>query len=444
VDALLDLAEPWLYVLVFVLAAAEGAALVGLVLPGESSMLLAGVVVYQGNADAFAVYACGIVGAILGDSIGYWVGLRFGPKLRASRFGSKVGEARWERAGAYLRERGGRAVFFGRFAGFLRTLVPPVAGQAGMPYRRFLAFNAPAATLWSAVFISLGLAAGGSWATVEQWSGRASAFVAILLIAIVSSILLARWLAGHKATALALWKRALEVPAIRSMRRRFARQIAFIERRLDPRERFGLYFSAGAVAALVAGAALAGLLDALREGDELGRIDRSVATFARENRSETIDGVAAAVTGVMNSVSFTITAAIASLITWRLSGRVFWLLEGVAVVVGAAFLDDVVRWGLDAANLHPVTHFPSGDILAAVAAIGLGVYIAARQRGWRPAVWVGAAGAVLVSVLALAYAYDGVLASALVGGILLGALWLAVCGAGVAQLALSARPRPSA
>ncbi len=148
-------------------------------------MLLGGVVVYQGNANAWLIYAGGVAGAIIGDSIGYWAGRRFGARLRASRLGQKVGSERWERAGTYLRERGGRAVFIGRFAGFLRTLVPPVAGQAGMPYRRFVAFNAPAAALWAIVFISLGLAAGSSWHTVERWSGRASVFVAVLVIAIV-------------------------------------------------------------------------------------------------------------------------------------------------------------------------------------------------------------------------------------------------------------------
>lgn len=442
-DALLDLTEPWLYVLVFVLAAAEGAALVGLVLPGETSMLLAGVVVYQGNASGPLVFACAIVGAVAGDSVGYWIGRRFGPRLRASRLGRKVGDARWERAGAYLRTRGGRAVFVGRFAGFLRTLVPPVAGQAHMPYRRFFAFNAPAAALWAATFVSLGIAAGSSWHTVDRWSGRASAFLAALVVAVVVSVLVARWLAGHKATAVALWRNLLDAPAVRSVRRRFVTQIAFVKRRLDPGERFGLYFSLGAVAALASAAALAGLLDALREGDELGRIDRSVASFAREHRSETIDRVVSAVTGVLNSVSLTIAAGVASVATWRLSGRVFWVLEGIAVVLGAAFLDDFVRWVLDVVNLHPATQFPSGDAVAAVAFTGLGVYIAARTSGWRPAVWVGGAGSVLISVLTLAYAYEGVLASALLGGTLLGALWLAVCGASVAQLAAAGGPRPS-
>jgi undecaprenyl-diphosphatase len=437
VENLLQLAEPWLYILVFLLAAAEGAALVGLVLPGESSMLLAGVVVYQGNANGVLVFACGILGAVIGDSVGYWVGRRFGRRLRASRLGRRVGEERWERARSYLSTRGGRAVFFGRFAGFLRTLVPPVAGQAEMPYRRFIAFNAPAASLWATSFISLGVAAGGSWHTIDQWAGRASAFVAVLVIAVVFAVLTARWLWGHREKAVELWARVLDVALIRRARRRLARQIAFVKRRFDPGERFGLYFSIGALAALFTGVALAEVLDALHEGDELGRLDRSVAVFALENRSPSIDSVANVVTGALNSVSLTILAAVAAVATWRSSRRAIWLVEGAAVVAGAAFLDDLVRFSLEITNLDPNGHFPSGDALAAVVLVGLGVYIAMWTSGWRTAVFIGGAGAVLVVVVVVAYAYEGVLVSALAGGALLGLLWLAVCGASIAQLAVA-------
>jgi membrane protein DedA with SNARE-associated domain len=432
-DALLELAEPWLYILVFLLAAAEGAILIGLVLPGESSMLLAGVIVYQGDANAALIYGCGIAGAVIGDSVGFWIGRRFGRRLRSSRLGRKVGEERWERARAYLRDRGGRAVFFGRFAGFLRTLVPPVAGQADMPYRRFVAFNSPAAALWAIVFISLGVLAGSSWRTVEAWSGRASAFVGILIATVLVFVVLGKWLWGHRELVLIAWERFQHLPPIRSFTRRFATQIAFAKRRFDPAERFGLFFSLGVITAVGMGAALGELLDALTEGDELGRFDRSVATFAMENRSESIDGVANFVTATVNTVSLTVTAAVTAIVAWRTSGRVMWLLEGLAAVAGAVFLDDLVRFVLDVVALRSPGQFPSGEATSAIILVGLIVYIAALSRGWRLAVVVGTLGASLFFVVALAYAYDGVLASALVGGTLLGLMWLAICGASAAQ-----------
>jgi undecaprenyl-diphosphatase len=433
VETLLELAEPWLYILVFTLAAAEGAALVGLVLPGESSMLLAGVVVYEGDANAFLVYLCGIAGAVIGDSIGYWVGHRFGPRLRRSRLGRRVGEPRWEKAGRYLRERGGSAVFFGRFAGFLRTLVPPVAGQAHMPYARFFAYNAPAASLWAVVFISLGVAAGSSWHTVERWAGRASAFIAILVVVVVLAIVLARWLYGHKQVAVDLWRGFLAAPVVRSLRARYSKQIGFMRRRFDPAERFGLYFSAGAVAALAMGVALAGLVDALREGD-VGPVDRSIASFAERNRTSEFDGIADAITTSMNAMSLTAAVALVAIAAWKLSGRASWLLEGAAAGLGSAFLDDLVRGALGLLDLRPPSWIPSGEAIAATILAGVVLYICAVLRGWRVAVWAGAAGATLIAIVTLAHMYEGVYASELAGGVVLGVMWLGICGASVSQL----------
>jgi undecaprenyl-diphosphatase len=432
-QTLLELAEPWLYILVFLLAAAEGAALVGLVLPGESSMLLAGVVVYEGDANAVLVFSCGIAGAVIGDSVGYWIGHRFGPRLRRSRLGRKVGEERWERAGRYLRERGGRAIFFGRFAGFLRTLVPPVAGQANVPYARFLAFNAPAATLWAIVFISLGVVAGSSWHTVERWAGRASAFIAILVVMVALTVLLARWLYGHKPAVLRRWRSLQDARGVRWVRTRFSNQIAFFRRRFDPAERFGLFFSAGAIAALVMGAALVQLVDELRDGD-IGPVDRTIASFAQRNRTEEIDGIAEWITGLLDPVSLSVAVALVAVAAWRLSGHLSWLLEGAVAGLGAAFLDDLVRWTLAIVDLTTPEWLPSGEAIAATVLAGVVLYICAVLRGWRVAVWAGAAGCALVTVVTLANIYEGVYASELAGGIVLGVMWLGICGASVSQL----------
>ena len=433
-DGLLDLAEPWLYVLVFLLAAAEGAALVGLVLPGETSMLIAGVVVYQGNADGVPVFACGILGAVIGDSVGYWVGRKFGPRLRASRLGRRVGEERWERARVYLNQRGGRAVFFGRFAGFLRTLVPPVAGQAEMPYRRFVIFNAPAASLWALIFISLGIAGGESWHTVDVWAGRASAFVAIFVGGVIAVVIGARWLQGHRGVVIRWWQRFLEAPAVRTFRQRFSRQIAFVERRLDPTGRFGLLLSVGVIVAVVAGIAFAEVIDAAREGDDLGRIDRAVTRFAAENRSAALDDVVRVVTSLLNGGVVAVAIAAVGVATSFVRHRNVWLFFTALAVGGALLLDELVAGALDLFHLPSSPQFPNGDLLALIVLGGALVFLAATLWGWRGAVWAGAAALGLALVAALAYAYEGTLVSAQLGGVLLGLVWIAVCGTGASQL----------
>jgi len=81
-----------------------------------------------------------------------------------------------------LRERGGWAVFVGRFTAFLRAVMPGLAGMSGMPYLRFLAYNAAGGPVWGAGVTLLGYFAGTSYATLEHTLGRASALLAGILV----------------------------------------------------------------------------------------------------------------------------------------------------------------------------------------------------------------------------------------------------------------------
>src|SRR6266511_4048470 len=103
--------------------------------PRETAMLLGGFLAFQGRVNLAVMMAAGAAGAVVGDSIGYEIGRRFGEPLKHSRLGRRVGQDRWARGEAYLRAKGGRAVFLGRFVGVLRALVPALAGMSRMPYR---------------------------------------------------------------------------------------------------------------------------------------------------------------------------------------------------------------------------------------------------------------------------------------------------------------------
>ncbi|TBR17931.1 MAG: DedA family protein, partial [Chitinophagaceae bacterium] len=129
VDAVLSLSGLPAYALVGLLAAGEAAAFVGLFLPGEAALLLGGVLASQGRVSLPIMIAVAVVAAIVGDSIGYEIGRRGGPALKRSRLGRVVGPERWAKGEAFLERRGGPAVFFGRWVGLLRALVPSLAGM---------------------------------------------------------------------------------------------------------------------------------------------------------------------------------------------------------------------------------------------------------------------------------------------------------------------------
>jgi membrane-associated protein len=121
------------------------------------------------------------IAAIVGDSVGYEVGHRFGPRVLASR-PMRSHQRRLASAQTFLRERGGWAVFLGRFTAFLRAVMPGLAGLSRMPYRRFLVFNALGGITWGVGAALLGYFAGNSYEAVERTVGQASALLLVLLV----------------------------------------------------------------------------------------------------------------------------------------------------------------------------------------------------------------------------------------------------------------------
>jgi membrane protein DedA with SNARE-associated domain len=172
----------WSYLIIFLAAALECAAFAGLLVPGESLVLASGFFAHEGVLELDAVMAAVAIGAIVGDNIGYQLGLRLGREWLL-RHGKRVGitAARLQRAEAFFTRHGPKAVFLGRFVGFARALVPFVAGASRMPYRRFLLADALGAVLWTVGFVLLGYGLGASWRIAERWIGRSSMLLAGIL-----------------------------------------------------------------------------------------------------------------------------------------------------------------------------------------------------------------------------------------------------------------------
>ena len=180
-------ASPWIvYVTVAALVFAEDALFVGFVLPGETAAVLGGVSASRGHVDLVAMCGLVVLAAIIGDSVGYEVGHHFGPRILQVR-PLRRHQTRLADAQTFLAERGGSAVFLGRFIAFFRAVMPALAGISHMPYRRFLTFNAAGGFVWGIAFVCLGYFAGNSYARIEKAVGRDVA-LAILTLALVGFI----------------------------------------------------------------------------------------------------------------------------------------------------------------------------------------------------------------------------------------------------------------
>ena len=176
---------PWAVGAVFFLAAAETALFIGFVVPGELAVILGGVLASRAHVPLAGVLAAAVAGPILGDSIGYYLGRRYGENVSHRRL-----KKRWARAQGWIKRKGAPAVFFGRFVAFLRSFVPAAAGVAKMPYRRFLPWNAAGGILWGAGSALLGYAAGENFETVVRWTGRIGIALFLAVLAAVAAVFL--------------------------------------------------------------------------------------------------------------------------------------------------------------------------------------------------------------------------------------------------------------
>ena len=163
----------------------ETSVLLGLVVPGDTVAIVSATAVASPLEGVLLVAAL-VVGSLVGESVGFALGRHFGPAIRHSRLGRRLGEANWARAEAYLARRGGIAVFISRFLPVLHSLIPLTVGTSPMRYRTFLTWTTPACLLWATAYVSVGAAAAGSYRELaDQLHQAGYVFVGIVAVFLV-------------------------------------------------------------------------------------------------------------------------------------------------------------------------------------------------------------------------------------------------------------------
>ncbi|CAM4105177.1 DedA family protein [Kibdelosporangium persicum] len=185
-DWLQNLPPVWVVVGAGVLVFGECTLGLGFIAPGETGLFILGSTAT--SLPAFLImWLVTTVCAVAGDSVGYVIGKRYGPRLRQTKIVRRHGAQGWDRATEFLRRRGAIAVLVAIFLPVLRTLVPAAAGAAGLPYRTFLPAVLVGATGWCAVHIGIGAAAGEAARRIEDLVGTGSMIAAAALMAIVTA-----------------------------------------------------------------------------------------------------------------------------------------------------------------------------------------------------------------------------------------------------------------
>ena len=156
----------WTYLLVGVLCFLESGAFVGLLVPGETAIVVGGFVAGQGEIDIVVLIAIVWTTAVAGDLVSFALGRRLGREFlvkHGPRF--QITEERLQQVERFYDRHGGKAVFLGRWVGLVRAVSPFVAASSGMPLRRFLPYDVLAAGAMGTAFCLIGYV---FWHSLDQ------------------------------------------------------------------------------------------------------------------------------------------------------------------------------------------------------------------------------------------------------------------------------------
>jgi membrane protein DedA with SNARE-associated domain/membrane-associated phospholipid phosphatase len=236
----------WTYLIVGAFAFAETGAFVGLVVPGETVMLLGGAVAGQGAIDIYLLIAIAWFSAWAGDTTSFFIGRRLGREFvlkNGPRFG--IGHERFEKVEDYFSRHGGKTIFIGRFISLVRAFAPFIAGSSGMRYRAFVPYSILGTGLWASAHILVGYFFSRSIESAAKYAGRGAFVLATTIVVIVALVTAVRFLRveENRRRAAARMEHHAATRWLVVLSRRFRPQLQFLWERVTPGGTFGLEFT---------------------------------------------------------------------------------------------------------------------------------------------------------------------------------------------------------
>ena len=161
----------------------------GLVAPGETTVIVGGVIAGQGEIELIPLIGLVWVCCVLGDTTSFFIGRRLGRGFLV-RHGPKVkiDEERLQQVESYFERHGGKTILIGRFIGLVRALSPFVAGSSGLPVRRFIPFSIIGCGIWATLFSVLGFVFYRSFDRVAAVAGKATFAFGVTVAVIVGVV----------------------------------------------------------------------------------------------------------------------------------------------------------------------------------------------------------------------------------------------------------------
>ncbi len=438
----------WTYLLVGVFAFAETGAFVGLVVPGETVMLLGGAVAGQGAISIYLLIAIAWFSAWAGDTTSFFLGRRLGREFvmrNGPRFG--ISHERFEKVEDYFSRHGGKTIFIGRFISLVRAFAPFIAGSSGMRYRAFVPYSILGTGLWASAHILIGYFFSRSIDTAAKYAGRGAFLLGTLIVVVIGTVLLVRRfrVEANRRAAVRWMEERWATRWIVVLTRRFQPQLSFLWDRVTQGGTFGLEFTSLMATLAVASFVLIAYTVIVNGDPGPTPGDITAMEIAEKLRTAWLVDIAKLVTALGSGAICWPLAAVAAAI---LAARRRWaelgvLVAGMAmVIVGVHEIKDAVDRPRPGDGLVSVSgsSFPSAHAAYSTFYVWLAVTIVMRLRvGMARGALVVASGIVLTALIGLSRVYLGVhYMSDVSAGWALGAAAFSLCAA-VALVATTMR-----
>jgi membrane protein DedA with SNARE-associated domain/membrane-associated phospholipid phosphatase len=437
-DRVLSLIEHYGYLVILFGVMLEST---GVPLPGETILLASGVLVQQGHLDLGDAIVFGILGAVIGDQIGYWAG-REGGRPFVLRWGRYVliTSERLARAEAFFERHGGKAVFLARFFSGFRVFGALVAGISRMRWGTFILYNALGGAVWATAVVLVGYFLGSSLGLVQRWLGRATLVLVAMLALVVAFYLAYRWAAHNRGRLVGWGEAVLAHPPVARLRTRYDTQLRWLLRRLTLGQYLGLHLTVGLLAAAGGLWLFGGLAEDLLTGDPIVHFDRVLDAYLHARATPPLTTFFLIVTALGSIETIVLLGVVvAAFFAWRRR----WLFLGswLAAVAGSAVLNHLLKGLFERPRPyfeHPLLietsySFPSGHAMESFVVYGmLAYFVILTLRSWESRVAVVFGAALLVVLIGFSRMYLGVhYLSDVLAGYAAGGVWLSALITGV-------------
>ena len=436
-------AGDWALVLIFVLVTLESSAFLGLVIPGETAVLLTGALASTRILNLWSSYAVVIAAATLGDIIGYLLGRYYGDSLL-----DKLGLARKHYSKhhalleSYFQRWGAMTVVIGRFVAVGRAFAPFTAGLSGMEPRRFLPMALVGGVLWGGGFVSLGYLFGENWPLLERWIARIGGGIIGLLALTVAMLALWRWLVRREIGLALAWERVVASRLVAYFRPASVRLGEFLRERFSPTSYLGVHLSFGLVTVALLAWIFGAIVHAIFAQSPMVRIDQDVAIFVDGLRRPELDSLMAALL-ILGGMPWVLWLTTLVELGFAIYGRMIAVVAmalslggGYALAFGLRTIFASLQPHVPAARVvHGFAGFPNVAVTGATAAYAMICFfglLSVRSWRWRTLEVVGLA--YLLTLIGLAALYHGAPLSSLLASYSLGGCWATICATGFQTL----------